>query len=68
MKKIFDNLLNRRDLDLKQSKELVESIFYERISEIEISSILTLLNVKLESGEEILSFVNFLRKNVLNFL
>ncbi len=67
MKKIFDNLLNRRDLDLKQSKELVESIFYERISEIEISSILTLLNVKLESGEEILSFVNFLRKKCIKF-
>ena len=47
MKKIFDNLLNGKDLNLKQSKELVESIFYERISDLEISSILTLLNIKI---------------------
>ena len=67
MKKIFDNLLNGKDLNLKQSKELVESIFYERISDLEISSILTLLNIKIESGEEIFSFVNFLRKKCIKF-
>ena len=62
MKTIFNNLLNEKDLSLSEASLLVESIFNSNISNIQLSSILTLLHKKKESFNEIYAFANFLKK------
>ena len=49
MKKIFNNLLDGKDLSLSEASLLVESIFNSNISNVQLSSILTLLHKKKES-------------------
>ena len=61
LKEIFENLIKKKNLNLNQSKKLVNSIINNKINDIEISSILTLLNTKQESFEEIFSFVEYLK-------
>ena len=62
MKKIFNSLLDEKDLSLSEASLLVESIFNSNISNIQLSSILTLLHKKKESFNEIYAFANFLKK------
>ncbi len=62
MKKIFNNLLDGKDLSLSEASLLVESIFNSKISNVQLSSILTLLHKKKESFNEIYAFTNFLKK------
>ena len=64
MKTIFNNLLDEKDLSFPEASLLVESIFNSNISNIQLSSILTLLHKKKESFNEIYAFANFLKKNV----
>ena len=46
MKTIFNNLLNEKDLSFSEASLLVENIFNSNISNIQLSSILTLLQKK----------------------
>ena len=62
MKTIFNSLLDEKDLSLSEASLLVESIFNSNISNIQLSSILTLLHKKKESFNEIYAFANFLKK------
>ena len=62
MKTIFNNLLNEKDLSLSEASLLVESIFNSNISNVQLSSILTLLHKKTESFNEIYAFTNYLKK------
>ena len=62
MKKIFNNLLDGKDLSLSEASLLVESIFNSKISNVQLSSILTLLHKKKESFNEIYAFTNYLKK------
>ena len=64
MKTIFNNLLNEKDLSFSEASLLVENIFNSNISNIQLSSILTLLHKKKESFNEIHAFTNYLKKNV----
>ncbi|PPR42774.1 MAG: Anthranilate phosphoribosyltransferase, partial [Alphaproteobacteria bacterium MarineAlpha8_Bin1] len=62
VKRIFKNLLEKKDLDYSEATKLVQLIFNNKLSEIEISSILTLLYIKEENFDEIYSFVEHLKK------
>ena len=62
IKRIFKNLLEKKDLNDSEASKLVQLIFNNKLSEIEISSILTLLYLKEEGFDEIFSFVEYLRK------
>jgi len=62
MKTIFNNLLNEKDLSLSEASLLVESIFNSNISNVQLSSILTLLHKKKESFNEIYAFTSYLKK------
>ena len=62
MKKVFNNLLDGKDLSLSEASFLVESIFNSNISNVQLSSILTLLHKKKESFNEIYAFTNYLKK------
>ena len=62
MKQIFDNLIEEKDLSYSEASFLVESIFKSKISNIQLSSILTLLHKKKESFNEIYAFTNYLKK------
>ena len=48
IKKIFENLLEKKDLNYSEASRLVQLIFSNKLSEVEISSILTLLYIKEE--------------------
>ncbi len=62
LKNIFIKLLNKEDLSAIDCERLVISIFEkEEIKNIQLSSLLTLLNQKKESYIEILSFVKYLK-------
>ena len=62
MKTIFDNLIEEKDLSYSEASFLAESIFKSNISNIQLSSILTLLHKKKESFNEIYAFTNYLKK------
>ena len=62
MKKIFNNLLEGKDLSLSEASLLVEGIFKSNISDVQLSSILTLLHKKKESFTEIYAFTDYLKK------
>jgi anthranilate phosphoribosyltransferase len=62
MKEIFNNLLDGKDLSLSEASLLVENIFKSNISNVQLSSILTLLHKKKESFNEIHAFTNYLKK------
>jgi anthranilate phosphoribosyltransferase len=62
MKTIFNSLLNEKDLSFSEASLLVENIFNSNISNIQLSSILTLLQKKKESFNEIQAFTNYLKK------
>lgn len=59
---IFKKLLKKEDLNSSDSQFLVKTIFNEQIDNVELSSILTLLNIKNESFEEIFAFAKHLKK------
>ena len=61
IQKIFNNLFQKNDLSEKESDLLVKKIFNGELNAIEITIILTLLNQKGESYEEIFSFVKYLK-------
>tara|TARA_B100000035_G_scaffold33677_1_gene25562 strand:+ start:25 stop:1023 length:999 start_codon:yes stop_codon:yes gene_type:complete len=62
MKTIFNNLLDEKDLSFAEASLLVESIFNSNISNVQLSSILTLLHKKKESFNEIYAFTSYLKK------
>ncbi|MBS91655.1 MAG: anthranilate phosphoribosyltransferase [Rickettsiales bacterium] len=63
LKEVFTKLIKKENLTTTECKSLVKSIFEkEEINDIQLSSLLTLLNLKKESHIEILSFVNYLKK------
>ena len=64
METIFSSLLKEKDLSYSEASFLVESIFNSKISNIQLSSILSLLHKKKESFNEIYAFTNYLKKNV----
>ena len=64
IKKIFKNLLRKKDLSISEASKLVQLIFGNKLSEVEISSILTLLYIKGERFDEIYSFVEYLKKKM----
>ena len=64
MKTIFDNLIEEKDLSYSEASFLAESIFKSNISNIQLSSILTLLHKKKESFYEIHAFTNYLKKKM----
>ena len=62
LKNVFTKLINKEDLCENESRNLVKLIFEaDEITDIQLSSILTLLNLKKESFIEILYFVNYLK-------
>ena len=62
METIFSSLLKEKDLSYSEASFLVESIFNSKISNIQLSSILSLLHKKKESFNEIYAFTNYLKK------
>ena len=62
METIFNSLLKEKDLSYSEASFLVESIFNSKISNIQLSSILSLLHKKKESFNEIYAFTNYLKK------
>ena len=66
IKKIFKNLLGKKDLNYSEASKLVQLIFGNKLSEVEISSILTLLYIKGERFDEIYSFVEYLKKKCVS--
>ena len=64
METIFSSLLKEKDLSYSEASFLVESIFNSKVSNIQLSSILSLLHKKKESFNEIYAFTNYLKKNV----
>ena len=62
MKTIFNNLLDEKDLSFTEASLLVEGIFNSNISNVQLSSILTLLHKKTESFNEIYAFTSYLKK------
>ena len=65
MEKLFEKLLNMKDLNEIESDFLVKQIFEGDIDTIKLSSILTLLFKKNESFEEIFSFARYLKSKSL---
>ncbi|MFL2679162.1 MAG: anthranilate phosphoribosyltransferase [Alphaproteobacteria bacterium] len=65
MDKLFEKLLNMKDLNKNESDLLVKQIFEGGIDAIKLSSILTLLFKKNESFEEIFSFAKYLKSKSL---
>tara|TARA_B100000989_G_scaffold297382_1_gene283011 strand:+ start:550 stop:1569 length:1020 start_codon:yes stop_codon:yes gene_type:complete len=53
IKKIFDKLLQKKNLDVYESEELFEVIIEKKLNSVEISSILSLLASKKETFDEI---------------
>lgn len=62
IKNIFEKLLNKEDLSIPESEKLIDLIVNQSINSVEISAILTLLNIKGESFNEIYGAVKILRK------
>lgn len=62
IKNIFEKLLNKEDLSISESEKLIDLIVNQSINSVEISAILTLLNIKGESFNEIYGAVKILRK------
>ena len=52
---IFKKLLNREDLSINESERLIDLIINKSVNSVVIASILTLLNIKGESFNEIKS-------------
>ena len=59
---IFKKLLNKKDLSILESERLIDLIINQSINSVVISSLLTLLNIKGESFNEIYGAVKILRK------
>ena len=61
IKNILDTLIQKKDLDERQSDILVKKIFDGKVDPIQTAIILTLMHLKGESFEEIYSFVKYLK-------
>ena len=59
---IFKKLLNREDLSINESERLIDLIINKSVNSVVIASILTLLNIKGESFNEIYGAVKILKK------
>tara|TARA_B100001057_G_scaffold492024_1_gene583545 strand:- start:254 stop:1267 length:1014 start_codon:yes stop_codon:yes gene_type:complete len=59
---IFKKLLNKKDLSILESERLIDLIINQSINSVVISSLLTLLNIKGESFNEIYGAVKILKK------
>ena len=60
---VFKSLLENRDLNTIESKELARIFFDKSVDNVKLSSLLTLLHIKGESFNEIYAFVKLLKKN-----
>tara|TARA_B100001939_G_scaffold297333_1_gene271749 strand:- start:977 stop:1984 length:1008 start_codon:yes stop_codon:yes gene_type:complete len=62
---IFDTLMQKKDLDERQSDFLVKKIFNRETDPVQTAIILTLMHQKGESFEEIYSFIKYLKSKSL---
>ena len=64
---IFKKLLNKKDLSILESEKLFDLIINQSINSVVISSLLTLLNIKGESFNEIYGAVKILKKRAKKY-
>lgn len=65
MKDIIEKLINKKDLTGEEAGELLEGIMRGELSQVRAAMALTALRMKEESVEEIIGFIEVLRRNML---
>lgn len=65
MKNILDKLLKKEDLTVKESENLAKEILQGKLTQVQITGVLTALRMKGESVDEITGFVKAIRDTML---
>lgn len=62
---LLDKLLNKQDLSINESELLMEEMLQGKLNNSQIASFLTALRMKGETVDEILGFINVMRKHMV---